>query len=184
MTREEIKKVITEKCIKPFKNAKTPWDLDVIVDALLAGSRSHKVELELALAQGILECHFGCNPAAVRSRKTRNIYNVGNVDSGANKFFRTYEAGIDRYFRLMAREYCWRAEGDTVTVEMMVRHNFKRPRGGRYATSPSYTANIEKIVAGIKAMFNTETQRRGDTEEEKPNDKSLAKPAAGKKGKK
>lgn len=158
MTSEQVKKVITEKCIKAFKNAKVPWDLDAIATALLEGSKKYKVQIELALAQGILECHFGCNPAAIRSRRTRNIFNVGNVDSGANRFFRTVEAGIDSYFRLMAREYCWRAEGDTVTVEMMVKHNFKRPRGGRYATAPGYTTSIAKIAEGIEKMFAKEKE--------------------------
>jgi flagellum-specific peptidoglycan hydrolase FlgJ len=152
MTLEQIKLVIQRRCIKAFADPVIPWDLDQIAAALLSGSEKYHVEVELALAQGILEGHFACNPAAKRSRKTRNIFNVGNVDNGGNRFFNSFEAGIDAYFRLLAREYCWRAEGNTVTVDMMLRHDFTRPRGGRYATAPNYTASIRSIVESIRSM--------------------------------
>jgi len=154
MNRDDVKRVIQKRCIDAFgKKAVIDWDLDKIAEALLKGAERYKVEPELALAQGILECHFGCNPAAKRSRKTRNIFNVGNVDDGRNRFFASYEAGIDVYFRLMAREYRWPGEGEVVSVEMMERHDFRRPRGGRYATAPSYTRDVVKLAADIRQGF-------------------------------
>lgn len=154
MSIEMIKSVIQKRCISAFgKSAVIPWDLDSIANAIMCGACRHKVQVELALAQGIMECHFGCNPAAKRSRATKNIFNVGNVDDGRNRFFGSYEDGIDAYFRLMSREYRWPGEGDVVSVEMMQKHDFIRPRGGRYATAPSYTRDVVKLALGIRDEF-------------------------------
>jgi flagellum-specific peptidoglycan hydrolase FlgJ len=150
MTAELIKKVLQDMAVKPFgKKAVVAFDMEDMAALIEAKCGQYKVDTRLCLAQGLLECHFGCNPAASRSRKTRNIFNVGNVDNGANRFFPTWEAGLNAYCHLLAREYCYRNEGNIVTAEMMIKHDFVRPRGGRYATAPTYTADIAKIVAKI-----------------------------------
>jgi flagellum-specific peptidoglycan hydrolase FlgJ len=151
MSIEQIKMVLKKKCIDIMGPA--PWDIEEIAAAVEELSARYRVDAELALAQGILESHWCCNPQAWRSAKTRNIFNVGNTDSGANIFFESWIAGIDRYFRLMAREYRWPGEGPAVTYEMMERHDFTRPRGGRYATAPNYTRDIGSIVKSIRAML-------------------------------
>lgn len=150
MRAEQIKQVLMKLAAGPWgKAAVMAFDLDEIAELLERFSRAYHVEARLALAQGIAECHFGMNPAAKRSRATRNIFNVGNVDNGRNRSFRSYAAGIETYFQLMAREYCYRDEGSIVTAEMMIKHDFNRPRGGRYATAPSYTQTIAKLVKKI-----------------------------------
>lgn len=154
MTIEQIKKVLLEMAQKPFGIMKaSPFDLGEMAGLIDKLCAQYKVDPRLCLAQGILECHFGCNPAASRSRKTRNIFNVGNVDDGRNRYFATWEAGLNAYCHLMAKEYCYRNAGDTVTAEMMIAHDFTRPRGGRYATAPSYTTDIAKIVAKIDKLI-------------------------------
>jgi len=155
MTWEQVKTVIQRMCLDVYgKKAEIPadWELAAIAQAVAGKAEQYRVEPVLALAQGILESHFGVNPAAVRSRKTRNIYNVGNVDDGGNRFFPSWESGIGAYIHLMAREYLYRNEGDTVTVEMMVKHDFVRPRGGRYATAPNYTKDVVKIAERIRKL--------------------------------
>lgn len=159
MTIEQIISVIEKLCIKPFgKKAVIAWDLPSLAQQLLEKCGIYKVDPRLALAQGILEGHFGCNPAASRSRKTKNLWNVGNVDSGGNWYFQSWGDGMNAYLRVLAREYCWRLEGDTVTPEMMIRHDFTRPRGGRYATAPSYTKDIEGIVKKIDQIIQGDTK--------------------------
>jgi len=155
MTIEQIKHVLTEMAIKPHgKQAVIPWDIDEISSSLHAHCKSYKVDPRLALAQGILEGHFAAAPKASRSRKTRNIYNVGNTDDGSNKYFLNYSDGIRAYCHLMARSYCYRAEGPIVTPEMMIAHDFLRPDGiGRYATAPSYTKDIASIVKKIDKLI-------------------------------
>lgn len=163
MTIEQIKHVLKKMCIDIWgKAAVVPWDIEEIAKVLSLRAEQYHVDIRLALAQGILESHFCCNPAATRSRKTKNIFNKGNVDDGRNLFFTSWEAGISAYFLLMAKHYCYRNEGDTVTAEMMIAHDFQRPDGvGRYATAPSYTRDIAAIVKKIDRLIGNGEQGSG-----------------------
>jgi flagellum-specific peptidoglycan hydrolase FlgJ len=171
MTAEQIQKVIKKLCVDSMgKNAvrTADWDLDKIAQAVCEYSVKYNIEARLALAQGILECHFALAPGANRSRKTRNIYNVGNVDDGGNRYFTDYRSGIEAYCRLLAREYNWgyyEATGITslmsqqiggelskrypVTTEGLIARDFRRPKGGRYATDPDYSTKIAMLVNKI-----------------------------------
>lgn len=154
MTKEQIVKVITELCVKPFgKNAVIATDYNALAEAMVQKAETYKVDPRLCLAQGIAECHYGANPVAKRSRATKNIWNVGNVDDGDNRFFSSFEAGMDAYMRLMSREYRYASEGEIVTPEMMIKHDFIRPRGGRYATAPNYTEVITSVVKKIDKII-------------------------------
>lgn len=153
---EQIKRVIQRMCLDMWgKKAviAADWDLDEIADAVAKYCESCRVEPALCLAQGILEGHFGVAPTAKRTRLTRNIFNVGNVDDGRNRTMVSWAEGIRVYCRLMAREYCYRNEGHTVSVEMMVKHDFVRPRGGRYATAPSYTKDVMGLAEKIRGLL-------------------------------
>lgn len=170
MKLEEIKKVIKKLCLDMMgkQAVKTAdWDIDVIAEAVHKYCEAYNIEARLALAQGILECHFGLAPGANRSRKTRNIYNVGNVDDGGNRYFPTYASGIEAYCKLLCREYNWgyydgvkissykpsataqQLNPYPITAERMMGHDFCRPKGGRYATDPEYTIKIATILNKI-----------------------------------
>lgn len=130
-----------------------PWSIDNLAMWMLDASVAYRIEIGLMLAQATVECHFGVDPQAVRSRRTKNIFNVGNVDSGADEQQKTWEAGIIRYARVMHSEYLWAGEGETVTMEMMVEHDFRRPRGGRYATAPNYTQMVKNTYDRIQLIL-------------------------------
>lgn len=125
------------------------WSVESIAASLVEHCEAEKVQLELALAQGYVECHFGINPDAGRSRRTRNIFNVGNVDSGKDRTFKSWDAGIKAYCKLMRREYDWE-EGEYITVESMEEHDFVRPKGGRYATAPDYKDTVVSIAMKMR----------------------------------
>ena len=127
------------------------WDASEIALAIYDGCNKYKVDMILALAQGVVESHFGVAPTAKRSRATRNIYNVGNVDSGADETQGSWREGVMRYARLMAREYNW-APGSEVSLQMMLDHDFYRPRGGRYASAPNYTLQVGKVASRIMQL--------------------------------
>jgi len=129
-----------------------PWSIENIATWIIHYANLWSIDILLPLAQGVLECHFGVNPAAKRSRNTMNIYNVGNVDTGANETQSGWEAGINRYCQLLRMEYNWK-EDPFITVESMVKHDFHRPRGGRYASAPSYTTDVQSIANHIKGMM-------------------------------
>lgn len=153
MTVEQCKDVIQRYCLDVWGKRAViagDWDIDEIAEAVVRECASFFVEAELCVAQGILEGHFGVAPSAVRTRKTRNIFNVGNVDDGRNRYLSSWTEGVRLYARLMRREYFWKGEGDVVSCEMMERHDFVRPRGGRYATAPSYSRDVVRLVKKIK----------------------------------
>ena len=162
ITQEDIKYLITELAVKPWgSDAVISWDLDEISKTILEASNQYKVDPRLFLAQGILEGHFGANPNAGRSRRTRNFYNIGNVDSGRNKYFSSYSDGIREYASIMNKEYNWGNEDSWVTPEMMIEKDFYRSSGqGRYARDPNYTRAIQEIVKRIDNKLAERNQGR------------------------
>lgn len=155
MSVAEIAEALVTYCVKPFgKEAVLQYDVNEMASAIKKWSCVYQVEPALALAQGIVESHWACAPAAKRSRRTLNVFNVGNVDSGGDKYFPSYLAGVKAYFKLMDREYRWPADRDgKVSMRTMLENDFCRPKGGRYATAPNYTMQVfsvyNKIVAGL-----------------------------------
>lgn len=153
ITTEDIKYVITELAVKPFDGKAVvgvDWKLDEIADTILTASNQYKVDPRLALSQGIIEGHFGANPDAGRIRRTKNFYNVGNVDSGKDRYFSSYSDGIREYAELMNREYNWGDKDSWVTPEMMIENDFTRSSGqGRYARDPNYTNVIQQILKRV-----------------------------------
>lgn len=151
ITHYAVADVIVNNCRVPFgSDAVMDYDVLSLSYTVLRLSKAYKVELGLALAQGILESHFACAPKAGRSRRTHNIYNVGNVDDGSDRHFPSYEAGIERYFQLMDKEYRWPQDKDgEVRMITLVANDFCRPRGGRYATASGYTQAVYAVYRKI-----------------------------------
>ena len=164
ITKEDVKYVITELAFKPFGGKAVVgvgWNLDEIADTILEASNEYKVDPRLFLAQGIIESHFGANPDAVRSRRTKNIYNVGNVYGSRDNYYSSYTDGIRDYARLMNQEYNWGGEGSWVTPEMMIDNDFYRSSGqGRYARDPNYTNVIQEIVKRVDNKLAERNQGR------------------------
>lgn len=162
ITQDDIKYLITELAVKPFgDDAVVSWNLDDISKTILEASNLYNVDPRLFLAQGIIEGHFGANPDAGRGRRTKNLYNIGNVDGGGDRYFSSYSDGIREYARTMNEEYNWGNEDSWVTPEMMIAHDFMRPDGiGRYSTAPNYTNVIQEIVKRIDNKLAERNQSR------------------------
>lgn len=145
LTTSRLADILLEMCVKPFgRTAVLDFDIPTMAHDILRLSEKYKVEPLLCVAQGVVESHFGCNPSASRSRKTKNIFNVGNVDDGSNKYFPDYASGLERYFQLMDREYRWPEDkGGYVRMSTMAKRDFYRPIGGRYATARNYTKQVQ-----------------------------------------
>ena len=160
ITKEDVKYIITELAVKPWGgDAVIDWDLDEISDTILTASNQYKVDPRLFLTQGIIEGHFGANPDAGRSRRTKNLYNVGNVDDGRNKNFLSYSDGIREYASLMNKEYNWGNEDSWVTPEIMIENDFLRSnRQGRYAKAPNYTSVIQQILNKVDNILAERSQ--------------------------
>lgn len=151
VTPNQIAEILKKHCRDQFGDkAVVEYDIQSLAKEIGYYCVFYNVELGLCLAQGIVESHWGMNPDAKRSRRTKNILNVGNTDDGSDRGFATYSAGVERYCKLMDKEYRWPADrGGEVRMITLAANDFQRPRGGRYATAPNYTQMVYAVYRKI-----------------------------------
>lgn len=134
--RNAIQSVIDE-----YTDGKAP----VTADDFISVSQQYGVPVDLMLAQAIQESHIGTR--GKRPISTKNIFNVGNVDSGANEAQKNWRAGMERYASTMKDLYT-NPQG-VVDTDDLISRDFQG-KIGRYATDPNYTRSISKLVNQIR----------------------------------
>lgn len=125
------------------KNSASPINGNMMAESAKKYFYQGYVPPELACAQLHLEGGLSTNPNA-RPIKTKNPFNVGNVDTGQNKYMSSFQSGIDAYYNLMTKKYLPKGK----EAESLL-SNFVNTSGNRYASDKNYENKLASIVNQI-----------------------------------
>ena len=95
---------------------------------------------ELALSQLVLEGGIGNNNMKSRPIRTRNPFNVGNVDSGEDVVYGNVQNAINRYYALVATSYLVNGRTANDLVQ-----NFSNKNNQRYASDVGYENKLNSL---------------------------------------
>lgn len=136
-----------------FISKNNPNPLGITGEMMAKGAKSafdrykRYVAPELALSQLVLEGGIRNGNTNSRPIRTKNPFNVGNVDTGANIFHNDVQTGIDAYYNLIAKNYLGKGRSAKDLL-----NNFVNKSGNRYATAPNYERILNKLAIDVNKI--------------------------------
>jgi peptidoglycan hydrolase-like protein with peptidoglycan-binding domain len=157
LTKEEdIKKYV--KICETFISSKQPNPLGITGEMMAKGAiqalekYGKFVPAELALAQLATEGGIGNGDLQSRPIRTKNPFNVGNVDDGSNEYQSSVQSGINRYYDLIAKDYLGKGKSAKDLI-----NDFTNKKGQRYATDKDYEIKVSNLAMTANKIANRVT---------------------------
>ena len=129
------------------QNPSSPIKGEMLANGAKAALDSHGsyIPPQLALAQLTMEGGLSKDPK-VKPIRTKNPFNVGNVDSGAVVNHSNWQSGINAYFKTMAKSYIVPSQNKTAPGLLK---KFVNVNNQRYASAPNYEKKIAETITNI-----------------------------------
>ena len=142
---------ISQKWINK-QNPSSPIKGEMLANGAKAALDSHGsyIPPQLALAQLTMEGGLSKDPK-VKPIRTKNPFNVGNVDSGAVVNHSNWQSGINAYFKTMAKSYIVPSQNKTAPGLLK---KFVNVNNQRYASAPDYEKKITSTIENINKIIS------------------------------
>lgn len=146
----EIKNELKEKVQNIFekyskKNSTVPIEPEKFIKIM----NKYWIPLELWLAQAVTESNIWTS--WWRPTKTKNIFNVGNVDDWSDKYMKTREDWVENYAKLLKAKYS--NNDGIVNTEYLLKNWFRNKNGNKYATDPNYIKKLSTTISSINKII-------------------------------
>jgi hypothetical protein len=155
LTIEEDYKTYAKIC-ELYLKTRQPNPLGITGVMLADGAKSAFIKYnkyvppELALAQLAAEGGVGDPDVNNKPVRTKNPYNIANMDDGSIRTYPTIQSAIDAYFELLSRSYLGKGKTSNDLI-----YNFVNHENQRYAKEEDYEDVVTSIAKQVKKIANS-----------------------------
>lgn len=135
---------------KRFINKMAP-NSELDGEKLVKECLKYNFNIKFALAQGLLESHYGTKGSA---RKTNSVWNVGAYDNGAlMSWYKDPNESINPYIELVCNRYLMKSDSiddnDKDFIDLLKDKGYINDIGKRYASAKKYEEKLRKLMIKV-----------------------------------